>query len=88
MPHFEAPRGTRFQLGILMGLLLGLGNTAFAQEKQVKKEPTKQTAPLSGAGMFKDYCAVCHGKDAKGNGPAADAKLIDRQNGRSLSRLL
>lgn len=23
--------------------------------------------------MFKEYCAVCHGKDAKGDGPAASA---------------
>ena len=75
MPHFETPRGTRFQIGILilMGLFLGLGNTAFAQGKQAKQEPVKQTEPLSGAGMFKDYCAVCHGKDAKGDGPAASA---------------
>lgn len=59
---------------ILVGLFLGLGSVAFAQDKQdkqVKKEPIKQTAPLSGAEMFRDYCAVCHGKDAKGHGPAA-----------------
>jgi len=75
MAHFETARGTRFQIGILilMGLFLGLGNTVFAQDKQAKQEPVKQTVPLSGASMFKDYCAVCHGKDAKGNGPAASA---------------
>ncbi|MGA7223862.1 MAG: c-type cytochrome [Candidatus Acidiferrales bacterium] len=75
MPHFETPRETRVRNGILIliGLFLGFGNTAFAQDKQVKKEPIKQTVPLSGAGMFKDYCAVCHGKDAKGDGPAASA---------------
>lgn len=75
MVHFETPRGTRFQIEILLllGVCLGLGNTAFAQDKQAQKEPVKQAAPLSGAGMFKDYCAVCHGKDAKGDGPAASA---------------
>jgi len=74
MPHFETPRGTRFQIGILilMGLFLGLGNTAFAQDKQAKQEPVKQTVPLSGASMFKDYCAACHGIDGKGNGPAVE----------------
>ena len=75
MPNFEIPRGIRFQIGIwiLLGSFLGLGNTASAQDKQVKNEPIKQTLPLSGAGMFRDYCAVCHGKDAKGDGPAARA---------------
>ncbi|MFZ3215957.1 MAG: c-type cytochrome [Candidatus Acidiferrales bacterium] len=75
MPYFEIPRGIRFQIGILilLGPFLGLGYTALAQDKQVKNEPIKQTAPLSGAGMFRDYCAVCHGKDAKGHGPAAPA---------------
>ena len=55
MPHFETPRETRVRNGILIliGLFLGFGNTAFAQDKQVKKEPIKQTVPLSGAGMFK-----------------------------------
>jgi mono/diheme cytochrome c family protein len=73
MPHFEAPRRTRFQIGrsILLGLLLSFGSTALAQDKPVKKAPTKQT--LSGTEMFKEYCAVCHGKDAKGHGPAAPA---------------
>ena len=75
MPNFEIPRGIMFQIGIwiLLGSFLGLGNTASAQDKQVKNEPIKQTLPLSGAGMFRDYCAVCHGKDAKGDGPAARA---------------
>ncbi|MFZ0581033.1 MAG: c-type cytochrome [Candidatus Acidiferrales bacterium] len=75
MAHFEIPRNTRFQIEtfLLLAVFLGLGNTAFAQDQQAQKEPVKQAAPLSGAGMFKDYCAVCHGKDAKGDGPAASA---------------
>jgi mono/diheme cytochrome c family protein len=75
MPYFETPQDMRFQTVILivMGLLSCFGNTALAQDKQAKKESVKQAAPLSGAGMFKDYCAVCHGKDAKGDGPAASA---------------
>ena len=73
MANFETARGTLFQIEILilMVLFLELGSTASAQDKQIKTEPNQQTAPLSGAGMFKDYCAVCHGKDGKGNGPAA-----------------
>jgi hypothetical protein len=75
MAHFETPRGTRFQIGILilMGLFLGLGNRAFAQDKQAKEEPVKQTVPLSGAGMFKDLLCGMPRQDAKGDGPAASA---------------
>jgi mono/diheme cytochrome c family protein len=75
MPHFKTPRGKRLRIGILIliGLFLGSGDTVFAQDKQVKEQLTKQTEPLSGAGMFKDYCAVCHGMDGKGHGPAASA---------------
>lgn len=73
MPFYGTPRDNRFQRGvlILMGLLLGFVNTTFAQDKQVKKEPIKK--PESGASMFREYCAVCHGTDAKGKGPAASA---------------
>ena len=31
------------------------------------------TSPASGKEMFVSYCASCHGKDAKGDGPAANA---------------
>lgn len=58
---------------ILTGLLLCVGTVAFAQDKPINKEQPKQEEPLSGALIFKDYCAVCHGKDAKGHGPAAPA---------------
>lgn len=73
MANFEIARGALFQIEIVILLLLflSLGSAEFAQDKPTKTEPIKQTKPLSGAGMFKDYCAVCHGKDAKGNGPAA-----------------
>jgi mono/diheme cytochrome c family protein len=42
-----------------------------AQTKEVKKEPIGMTSATSGSEMFNSYCAPCHGKDARGNGPAA-----------------
>ncbi|HUO24486.1 MAG TPA: cytochrome c [Candidatus Aquilonibacter sp.] len=39
----------------------------------VKHVPIARTSATSGQEMFKDYCAVCHGADGKGNGPAASA---------------
>jgi len=39
----------------------------------VKHVPIAQTSATSGKEMFNNYCAVCHGKDGKGGGPAASA---------------
>jgi mono/diheme cytochrome c family protein len=39
----------------------------------VKKVPVQSTPANSGPAMFSAYCASCHGKDAKGGGPAAPA---------------
>jgi mono/diheme cytochrome c family protein len=54
-------------------LLLAAG-LASAQDKPViKKVPIQQTSPASGKEMYTQYCAACHGADAKGTGPAAPA---------------
>jgi mono/diheme cytochrome c family protein len=42
----------------------------------VKHVPIKPTNAASGQEMFTSYCAVCHGPDAKGNGPAASALKV------------
>jgi mono/diheme cytochrome c family protein len=39
----------------------------------VKHVPITNAASNSGIEMFNSYCAVCHGKDGKGSGPAASA---------------
>ncbi|MFI5057407.1 MAG: c-type cytochrome [Candidatus Acidiferrales bacterium] len=62
-------------------LLLSCGLAAWSQEqpagttqeKTIKKVPIKQTAASSGEEMYGEYCAVCHGKAGKGDGPAASA---------------
>ncbi len=51
-----------------------------AQEKQVKHVPVRPTPPESGKVMFETYCAVCHGKDGTGKGPAADSFKIPPAN--------
>ena len=45
-------------------------------EKTIKHVPIKSTSPVSGKEMYMAYCAVCHGTDGKGNGPAASAMKI------------
>ena len=55
----------------------------------VKHVPITNAPSNSGKEMFKSYCAVCHGTDAKGNGPAApamktappDLTLLAQKNG-------
>jgi mono/diheme cytochrome c family protein len=62
-------------LGIgIVGAALILGSAAPAQ--QIKKEPVRASNPTSGAKMFRQYCAVCHGRDATGDGPAAKALKV------------
>ena len=59
---------------LLCAFALAATVIALAQEqpkKTIKTAPITQTSVTSGAEMFDTYCAVCHGKDGKGNGPAA-----------------
>jgi mono/diheme cytochrome c family protein len=46
---------------------------ADAQQPKIEKGPIARTPPTMPSVMFQTYCAVCHGKDAKGGGPAAPA---------------
>ena len=46
------------------------------QEKVIKHVPVKQTSAASGQEMYNSYCAVCHGTDGKGAGPAASALKV------------
>jgi len=64
-------------------ILVIISTLAAAQDKapadnqaSVKHVPISNVSPTSGKEMFESYCAVCHGKDAKGNGPAASALKI------------
>ena len=57
-------------VGVMLVLFAGL---SAGQEKEIKRVPAPSTSPASGEEMFMNYCASCHGKDAKGNGPAASA---------------
>ena len=61
-----------------LGLLLATGALTTAQQNQtiIKKGSVQETSAPSGEDLFNTYCAVCHGKDAKGNGPAAGALKV------------
>ncbi|MGH9642030.1 MAG: c-type cytochrome [Terriglobales bacterium] len=64
---------------IWTGLALVVALAASAQDRpktEIKHVPIKQTSAASGQEMYKSYCAVCHGTDGKGNGPAAQALKV------------
>jgi len=63
---------------LLFALLFSTATLTMAQQSQttVKKTTIPRTSAASGEEMFNTYCAVCHGKDAKGNGPAAAALKV------------
>jgi mono/diheme cytochrome c family protein len=74
----------------LMVSVFAVGQQAPAQgSATLKHVPISKTPSTSGKEMFANYCAVCHGIDAKGNGPAAsamkttpsDLTAISKQNG-------
>ena len=60
-------------------ILVAVSTFAVAQQAPAQTAPTVKHVPItdapsnSGKEMFNSYCAVCHAKDGKGNGPAASA---------------
>lgn len=77
----------RYVLVAIVTLAVSAG-AAGAQTK-VQKGPIKQTPASDAKKMFETYCAVCHGKEGKGDGPAsksltkvpADLTKISTRNG-------
>ncbi|MDO8678174.1 MAG: c-type cytochrome [Acidobacteriota bacterium] len=57
---------------VASAILAFSAGAAIAQPK-IEKGPIKPVAASDAPLMFSTYCAVCHGKEGKGNGPAAAA---------------
>jgi len=81
--------GKMIQLGIVVA---AFGLALRAQEQPgttIQHVPIQSTSAASGKGMFNSYCAVCHGTEGKGNGPAAaalktppaDLTVLSKNNG-------
>jgi mono/diheme cytochrome c family protein len=68
----------------LCTLLLAITRFTAAQEKQLQKAEVAN--PRSGALIFRQDCAVCHGKGAQGDGPAATALKVPPPNLTTLAR--
>jgi mono/diheme cytochrome c family protein len=57
-------------------LCLALAGVASGQDKTIQRVSPKSTVSIDGKSLFREYCAVCHGVDGKGGGPAAKALQV------------
>lgn len=71
---------SRKKLILIVPALIACNCMAVAQDQTqdqskttIKHVTVKPTSAASGKEMFTSYCAVCHGTDGKGDGPAASA---------------
>ncbi len=58
---------------ILAGTVVPQDQTQDQTKKTIQHVTVQPTSPASGKEMYTSYCAVCHGTDGKGGGPAASA---------------
>jgi mono/diheme cytochrome c family protein len=64
-------RGARNLLA-LSALVVAIAGFAGSQQKEEKIPPKLPSSdPISGEGLYRMYCAVCHGRSGRGDGPAA-----------------
>jgi mono/diheme cytochrome c family protein len=65
-----------FGMGAVLLLSAAFAAAQQAGTTQIKHVPVKATNAASGQEMYASYCAVCHGANATGNGPAQSALKI------------
>jgi mono/diheme cytochrome c family protein len=78
-------------------LILVCAGSCLAQDKPpIKYAQPAQVSAANGPEMFRAYCAVCHGPDGRGGGPAAEAlrkapadlTQLSRRNGGTFPRTM
>ena len=66
----------RYCILVLALFIITAAASSQDQPKKVEHTAVAPTSPASGHDMFISYCASCHGKDGKGDGPAASALKV------------
>ena len=69
--RINTPRYLIFGFALAFGSIVAIA--ADPPTKTIKRVPVTDAGSTNGQDLFAHYCAVCHGNDAKGTGPAADA---------------
>jgi mono/diheme cytochrome c family protein len=60
-------------LVVVGALTISASVAAFQEKPQIQRKPISPTSVGDAKAMFQTYCAACHGKEGKGDGPAATA---------------
>ena len=58
---------------LLGGVLVLFSAVSALAQPTIKRETARRAQSLEGPDTYNTYCAVCHGAEGKGNGPAAAA---------------
>lgn len=74
---------------LILAVVFAAAASAADEKTKIKRVPVRATSGVTGAELYKEYCAVCHGATGKGGGPAAralkqaptDLTAIARNNG-------
>jgi len=66
----------RNQLLLIVSLLMGFAGMAAGQKPAGSDKQLPHASAEAGAETYREYCASCHGKDGKGDGPAAGALKV------------
>lgn len=56
---------------VVAGTLVGFGIAQQPKSDQLSPETVRLIESVDGPALYKAYCAVCHGADARGGGPMA-----------------
>jgi mono/diheme cytochrome c family protein len=59
--------------GVLALALIGGGGVALGGQRTGRTPPPLLIPSVAGGDLFRFYCASCHGRDGKGDGPVASA---------------
>ena len=76
----------QFRAVLLCSALIALCSLGVAQKTNVVTVPAPHTSAASGKEMYLAYCAACHGKEGKGDGPVASQLKVPPGDLTSLSK--